>query len=115
MKLVGHEVGHRPPIFLLAGPCVIENERMALDTATELESVCASLGVPYVFKASFDKANRTSAAAKRGLGMAEGLRILAKVKREVGVPVLTDVHEDVHRMDVEPSQLRCTFRTDAPE
>jgi 2-dehydro-3-deoxyphosphooctonate aldolase (KDO 8-P synthase) len=94
VKLCGHEVGGRTPLFLIAGPCVIEGEAMALDTARALKDITAALGVPYVFKASFDKANRTSATARRGLGMAEGLRILDKVKREVGVPVLTDVHED---------------------
>jgi 2-dehydro-3-deoxyphosphooctonate aldolase (KDO 8-P synthase) len=94
MKLGSYDVGNRQPLFLIGGPCVIEGEDMALRTATALREVTARLGVPYVFKASFDKANRTSAKAARGLGMAEGLRILAKVKREVGVPVLTDVHED---------------------
>jgi 2-dehydro-3-deoxyphosphooctonate aldolase (KDO 8-P synthase) len=94
VKLCGHDVGGRRPLFLIAGPCVIEGEAMAIDTARALARITADLGVPYVFKASFDKANRTSGTAKRGLGMAEGLRILAKVKAEVGVPVLTDVHED---------------------
>ena len=94
MRLVDFEVGNREPLFLIGGPCVIESEAMALATAAELKAVTARLGVPYVFKASFDKANRTSGQALRGLGMAEGLRILAKVRAEVGVPVLTDVHED---------------------
>jgi 2-dehydro-3-deoxyphosphooctonate aldolase (KDO 8-P synthase) len=94
VKLVGHEVGGRRPLFLIAGPCVVESEEMALSTATTLRDLTASLGIPYVFKASFDKANRTSGTARRGLGVAEGLRILAKVKREVGVPILTDVHDD---------------------
>jgi len=93
VKLSSYEVGDRKPLFLIAGPCVIENEAMALEVATRLAGVTAKLGVPYVFKASFDKANRTSGGAARGVGLAEGLRVLAKVKREVGVPVLTDVHE----------------------
>ncbi|HTM22964.1 MAG TPA: 3-deoxy-8-phosphooctulonate synthase, partial [Kofleriaceae bacterium] len=94
MRLAGHEVGNRQPLFLIAGPCVIEGEGMVIDTAGALAEVTRRLGVPYVFKCSFDKANRTSAAARRGVGLAEGLRILAEVKRQVGVPVLTDVHED---------------------
>jgi 2-dehydro-3-deoxyphosphooctonate aldolase (KDO 8-P synthase) len=94
MRLAGHEVGNRQPLFLIAGPCVIESEGMVVDTAGTLAELCRRLGVPHVFKCSFDKANRTSAAAKRGVGLAEGLRILAEVKRQVGVPVLTDVHED---------------------
>jgi 2-dehydro-3-deoxyphosphooctonate aldolase (KDO 8-P synthase) len=94
MELLGTRVGNREPLFLIGGPCVIESERMILDTAEALRGIAERLGVPYLFKASFDKANRTSAGARRGLGMAEGLRILAKVKRDVGVAVLTDVHED---------------------
>ncbi|RMH39578.1 MAG: 3-deoxy-8-phosphooctulonate synthase [Deltaproteobacteria bacterium] len=94
MELAGHVVGNRCPLFLIAGPCVIEGEAMALDTAAALADIARRLGVPYVFKSSFDKANRTSATAPRGPGLAEGLRILAKVRSEVGVPVLTDVHED---------------------
>jgi 2-dehydro-3-deoxyphosphooctonate aldolase (KDO 8-P synthase) len=94
VKLCDYEVGNREPLFLIGGPCVIESEEMALSTASALREIAASLRVPYVFKASFDKANRTSAKAPRGLGLAEGLRILGKVKREIGVPVLTDVHED---------------------
>ncbi len=93
MKLAGHHIGNQQPLFLMAGPCVIESESMAMDVATTMKLVCGDLGIPYVFKASFDKANRTSGQAKRGLGIAEGLRILAKVKTEVGVPVLTDVHD----------------------
>ncbi len=94
MKLARHEVGNREPLFVIAGPCVIESEALVMEVATTLREVTDRLGVPYVFKASFDKANRTSVNSYRGLGLAEGLRILAKVKREVGVPVLTDVHED---------------------
>ena len=94
MKLAGHEIGNREPFFLIAGPCVIENEALAMKVAETLAAITARLGIPYVFKASFDKANRTSHDAPRGPGIAEGLRVLAKVKAEVGVPVLTDVHED---------------------
>ncbi len=94
MKIAGHDVGADRPLFLLAGPCVIENADMILRTATALAAIAARLSLPYVFKASFDKANRTSGTAKRGVGMAAGLEILARVKKEVGVPVLTDVHED---------------------
>ena len=93
MQLAGHAVGAGRPLFLIAGPCVIESEAMILRTAEALVALTSRLGIPYVFKASFDKANRTSGTAPRGVGMAEGLRILAKVKASFGVPVLTDVHE----------------------
>ncbi len=93
MKLSSFTVDNRAPLALIAGPCVIESEAMALTTAERLQAIASELGLPYVFKASFDKANRTSHAARRGLGMAEGLRVLAKVKADIGVPVLTDVHE----------------------
>jgi len=94
VQLAGHSIGNREPLFLIAGPCVIESEAMVIDTAGRLREIAGRLGIPYVFKCSFDKANRTSAAARRGPGLAEGLRILAEVKRQIGVPVLTDVHED---------------------
>ena len=94
MKLAGHDVGPDRPLFLLAGPCVIENRDMILSTATRLAEITSKLGVPYVFKASFDKANRTSGTAKRGIGMSAGLEILAEVKSKLGIPVITDVHED---------------------
>ena len=94
MQLAGHEIGERQPMFLIAGPCVIESEEMTLQIATSLAKTTARLGIPFVFKASFDKANRSSGKSPRGPGLDEGLRILALVKREVGVPVLTDVHED---------------------
>ncbi len=94
MNLVGHTVGNRKPLFLIAGPCVIESEAQVLEVARTLQSLTEKLEIPYIFKASFDKANRTSAASPRGPGVSEGLRILAKVKQSVGVPVLTDVHED---------------------
>lgn len=93
-------VGDRFPHFLIAGPCVIENERMVLETAASIAQVAGELGIPYVFKASYDKANRTSIASYRGLGISEGLRILQKVKDDLGIPILTDVHEvhDVSRV-----------------
>lgn len=93
MKLCGFEVGLDRPLFLIAGPCVIESEQLALDTAGQLKEITGRLGVPFIYKSSFDKANRTSVGGHRGPGMEEGLRILAEVKRQIGVPVLTDVHE----------------------
>jgi len=94
MKLCNFEVGLDKPLFLIAGPCVIESEQMAMQTATQLKEITARLGIPFIYKSSFDKANRSSGASFRGPGMEEGLRILQKVKDEVAVPVLTDVHED---------------------
>ena len=94
MQLCNFEVGNGRPFFLIAGPCVIESEAMAMSTAEQLRDLAARLKVPFIYKSSFDKANRSSHASYRGPGIDEGLRILAKVKREVGVPVLTDVHED---------------------
>ncbi len=94
MKLCGFEVGIDQPLFLIAGPCVIESEQLALDTAGQLKEITTKLGIPFIYKSSFDKANRTSTQSFRGLGMEEGLRILQKVKTEIAVPVLTDVHED---------------------
>ena len=94
MDLCGFEVGPDRPVFLIAGPCVIESERLALETAEALRGMTARLGIGFVYKSSFDKANRTSGASFRGPGLAEGLRILERVREEVGVPVLTDVHED---------------------
>lgn len=93
-KLCGFPVGLDKPFFLIAGPCVIESEALALDTASQLKAMTDELSIPFIYKSSFDKANRTSANSFRGLGIDEGLRILQKVKDEVGVPVLTDVHED---------------------
>ena len=93
MKLCGFEVGLDQPIFLIAGPCVIESRQLALDTAGMLKEICAQLSVPFIYKSSYDKANRSSGASFRGPGADEGLRILAEVKRQIGVPVLTDVHE----------------------
>ncbi len=94
MNLCGFEVGLDAPFFLIAGPCVIETEELALSTATELKAITAELGIPFIYKSSFDKANRSSASSFRGPGIEAGLRILQKVKDEVQVPVLTDVHED---------------------
>ena len=94
MKLCGFDAGLDQPLFLIAGPCVIESEQMAMDTAGRLKEITGTLGIHFIYKSSFDKANRTSAASFRGPGMDEGLRILAEVKHKIGVPVLTDVHED---------------------
>jgi 2-dehydro-3-deoxyphosphooctonate aldolase (KDO 8-P synthase) len=94
MQLCGFGVGIDRPLFLIAGPCVIEGEDLALETASKLKRITKRLNMPFIFKSSFDKANRSSIKSYRGLGMAEGLRILQKVKDELGVPVLTDVHED---------------------
>lgn len=94
MKLCGFEAGLEHPFFLIAGPCAIESEQLALDTAFQLKDITTRLGIPFIYKSSFDKANRSSISSYRGPGMEEGLRILQKVKDEVGVPVLTDVHED---------------------
>ncbi len=94
MKLCNFEVGLDRPFFLIAGPCVIESEKLALETATELRGIADKLGVPFIYKSSFDKANRSSHQSFRGPGLEEGLKILEKVKSEVGTPVLTDVHED---------------------
>jgi 2-dehydro-3-deoxyphosphooctonate aldolase (KDO 8-P synthase) len=94
MKLLNFEVGLDQPFFLIAGPCVIESEALIMDTAFELKAMTERLGIPFIFKSSFDKANRSSSQSFRGLGVEQGLAILEKVKREVNVPVLTDVHED---------------------
>lgn len=94
MKLCGFDVGLHAPFFLIAGPCVIQSEQFAIDTAGELKAITFALQIPFIYKSSFDKANRTSVHSYRGPGMEEGLRILDSVKKQVGVPVLTDVHED---------------------
>ncbi len=94
MKLLDFEVGLEYPFFLIAGPCVIESEALAMETAAYLKQVTDELGINFIYKSSYDKANRTSTNSFRGLGIEEGLRILQKVKDEIGVPVLTDVHED---------------------
>ena len=94
MNLLDFHAGIEHPFFLIAGPCVIESEQLAMETASYLKKVCNELNINFIYKSSFDKANRTSADSFRGLGIKEGLRILEKVKLELGVPVLTDVHED---------------------
>lgn len=94
MKLCGFEVGPRQPFFLIAGTCVIESEALALETAGVLKEMTSRLKIPFIYKSSYDKANRTSSKSFRGPGIEEGLRILEKVKQQIGVPVLTDVHED---------------------
>jgi 2-dehydro-3-deoxyphosphooctonate aldolase (KDO 8-P synthase) len=94
MKLCGFDVGLNQPIFLIAGPCVIESEQMALDTAGQLKEICLKLGIPFIYKSSYDKANRSSGKTFRGFGMEAGLKILEKVKAQIGVPVLTDVHSE---------------------
>ena len=93
MKLCGFEVGLDKPLFLIAGPCVVESRQMALDTASALKEICKELDVPFIYKSSYDKANRSSGKSYRGLGMDKGLQILAEVKSKVGVPVLTDIHD----------------------
>jgi 2-dehydro-3-deoxyphosphooctonate aldolase (KDO 8-P synthase) len=92
MKLCGFDVGLDKPFFLIAGPCVVETEQLQLDVAGQLKEMTAALGIPFIFKSSYDKANRSSGTSFRGPGMERGLEILAKVRREIGVPVLTDVH-----------------------
>jgi len=94
MKLCGFNAGNRQPIFLIAGTCVVENEAITLATAAALKEICGGLGIPLIYKSSFDKANRSSAGSFRGPGMEEGLRILSEVKRQLELPILTDVHED---------------------
>ncbi len=93
MRLCGFEVGLEHPFFLIAGPCVVESETLALESAGRLKEITSKLGIPFIYKSSFDKANRSALQSFRGLGMEKGLAILAKVKREIGVPVLTDVHD----------------------
>lgn len=100
MNLCGYEVGLDQPFFLIAGPCVIESEALAIETAGYLKELTSSLGIPFIYKSSFDKANRSSGSSFRGLGVDEGLRILSEVKRQISVPVLTDVHEDTPLAEV---------------
>lgn len=100
MDLCGFKVGLEQPLFLIAGPCVIESEALALDTAGQLKEMCTSLNINFIYKSSFDKANRSSLESFRGLGMDKGLAILEKVKQELNVPVLTDVHEDTPMQEV---------------
>ena len=94
MQLCGFDIGLQQPFFLIAGPCVVESEQLQMDVAGQLKEITARLGIPFIFKSSYDKANRSSGASFRGPGMERGLEILAKVKKELGVPVLTDVHTE---------------------
>jgi len=100
MKLCHFEAGLEHPLFLIAGPCVIESEQLAVDTAGQLKEITAALGMPFIYKSSFDKANRSSHTSFRGPGLEEGLRILETVRSRIGVPVLTDVHEDTPLAEV---------------
>ena len=100
MKLCGFDAGADKPFFLIAGTCVVESESMAVDTAGQLKSICGELNIPFIYKSSFDKANRSSKDGFRGPGQEEGLRILAEVKSQLEVPVLTDVHEDTPMSEV---------------
>jgi 2-dehydro-3-deoxyphosphooctonate aldolase (KDO 8-P synthase) len=94
LRLAGFDVGLDRPLFLIAGPCVVESEQLQIDVAGQLKELTAALGIPFIFKSSYDKANRSSGRSFRGLGIDEGLRVLAEVRRQVGVPVLTDVHAE---------------------
>ncbi|NOR39785.1 MAG: 3-deoxy-8-phosphooctulonate synthase, partial [Gammaproteobacteria bacterium] len=100
MKLCNFQAGIEHPLFLIAGPCVIESEQLALDTAGQLKEITAALDIPFIYKSSFDKANRSSHKSFRGPGIEEGLRILEMVKQQIDVPVLTDVHEDTPLTEV---------------
>ncbi len=100
MELCGFEIGIDKPLFVMAGPCVIESEELALETAGYLKEICKKLAINFIYKSSFDKANRSSISSFRGLGVEKGLKILEKVKMQVGVPVVTDVHEDTPLAEV---------------
>ena len=100
MKLCGFEVGLHQPFFLIAGPCVIEDETLACETAAQLQAVTQALNIPFIFKSSFDKANRSSIDSFRGLGIDKGLQVLSKIKKEFSIPILTDVHEDTPLQEV---------------
>jgi 2-dehydro-3-deoxyphosphooctonate aldolase (KDO 8-P synthase) len=100
MQLCGHEVGGKQPLFLIAGTCVIESEQMTMDVAGQLKEITDKLGIPFIYKSSFDKANRTSTSTYRGPGLEAGMAILEKVKKEFGLPILTDVHEDTPLAEV---------------
>jgi len=100
MNLCGYQVGLDRPFFLIAGTCVVESEQLAIDTAGTLKEITAKLNIPFIYKSSFDKANRSSTGSYRGPGLEEGLRVLAEVKKQIGVPVLTDVHEDTPLSEV---------------
>ncbi len=100
MRICGFDVGLDKPFFLIAGPCVVESEQLQMDTAGALKDITASLGIPFIFKSSYDKANRSSGTSFRGPGMQRGLEILAKVKKELNLPILTDVHSEAHIAEV---------------
>lgn len=100
MKLCGFDAGLEHPLFLIAGPCVIESRELALETAGRLKEICAEMKMPFIYKSSYDKANRSSGTSFRGLGMAQGLKILEEVRRQIGVPVLTDVHTEAEIPEV---------------
>jgi len=100
MKLCGFSVGLDHPLFLIAGPCVVESRQMAMDTAGRLKEIAAAVGIPFIYKSSYDKANRSSGKSFRGLGISEGLKILAEVRQAIGVPVLTDIHDIPEIADV---------------
>ncbi|NPC55642.1 3-deoxy-8-phosphooctulonate synthase [Caenimonas soli] len=100
MKLCNFEIGLQRPFFLIAGPCVVESEQLQMDTAGALKEITSSLGIPFIFKSSYDKANRSSGTSFRGPGMTRGLEILAKVKKDLGLPILTDVHSEAEIAEV---------------
>ncbi len=100
MQLCGFDIGLHKPFFLIAGPCVVESEQLQMDTAGTLKDITASLGIPFIFKSSYDKANRSSGTSYRGPGMQRGLEILAKIKKELNLPILTDVHAEAHIAEV---------------
>jgi 2-dehydro-3-deoxyphosphooctonate aldolase (KDO 8-P synthase) len=100
MKLCGFDIGLNQPFFLIAGPCVVESEQLQMDTAGALKEITSSLGIPFIFKSSYDKANRSSGTSFRGPGMERGLEILAKVKKDLGLPILTDVHSEAEIAEV---------------
>ena len=100
MNLCGYEIGLHRPFFLIAGPCVVESEQLQMDTAGALKEITSALGIPFIFKSSYDKANRSSGTSFRGPGMQRGLEILAKVKKELGLPILTDVHSEAEIVQV---------------
>ena len=100
MRVCGFEIGEQQPLLLIAGPCVVESEQLALDTAGELKSICSELKIPFIYKSSFSKGNRTSHQSFKGLAFETALQILQKVKQQLGVPILTDVHEDTPLAEV---------------
>ena len=106
MKLCGFDVGLDKPFFLIAGPCVVESEQLQMDVAGRLKEITSALGIPFIFKSSYDKANRSSGTTFRGPGMDKGLEILAKVRRTLNVPVLTDVHSEAEVPAVAGARIR---------